>query len=423
MNPNFNSLNDEKTIEDFELQNLSAGMTLCGKYRLEREAGAGGMGVVWKAWDSTGERWVALKFIPPEIRHSEGAMRQVKQAFQTIQTLNHPNICPVYGLEKDPDFGYFVVMKWLDGRPLNEVSLSQEKIPEVLAKVADALDYAHSEKVMHRDVKPSNIFLGENGKVWLIDFGIAAEIQNSISMNTNSKANRMSGTRPYMAPEQWRGQHQDGRTDQYALGVVAYQLYSGHLPFEIPDVDLLCNAVLNYPPEQIENVSQSVNTAILRAMAKDRKGRFESCREFVDALSRMAHPRKIPGGIGCLISIIIIFFIGIALLRTSYQDVNGDWWQIITDLGGRTGVFLTCLGGLFLVDLLCYILDPFERWVECENILTIFIAIGLGFLLLWSSYDDWGSKWENLIANYGFWLVLWGGWTFLYLYIINPPRT
>ncbi|MGN1272968.1 MAG: serine/threonine protein kinase, partial [Thermoguttaceae bacterium] len=203
MNPNFQSFDDENVSNDFELQALIEGMTLCGKYRLESEAGAGGMGVVWKAWDSTGERWVALKFVPPEIRHSEGAMRQVKQAFQTIQTLNHPNICPVYGLEKDPDFGYFAVMMWLEGQPLNEVSLPKEKIPEVLAKVADALDYAHSERVMHRDVKPSNIFIDKDGKVWLIDFGIAAEIQNSISMNTNSKANRTSGTRPHMAPEQW----------------------------------------------------------------------------------------------------------------------------------------------------------------------------------------------------------------------------
>ncbi|MBR0191011.1 MAG: SUMF1/EgtB/PvdO family nonheme iron enzyme [Thermoguttaceae bacterium] len=276
---------DATIPDDFQLRELTPGLTLCEKYRLEKEAGAGGMGIVWKAWDLIGERWVALKFIPPEIRHSESAMAQVKTVFQTVQALNHQNIGPVYGLEKDETFGYFIVKKWLDGQTLDEMKLPPERIPEVLAKVADALDYAHSKRVMHRDVKPSNIFIETNGDVLLIDFGLAAEIQNSISQNTSSTACRTSGTRPYMAPEQWRGQFQDGQTDQYALGVVAYQLYSGRLPFQIHDVAILRMAVLQDQPEPIKNIPPNMNAAIMCALSKDRKDRFATCREFINALT------------------------------------------------------------------------------------------------------------------------------------------
>ena len=108
--------NNETSSDDPKLQELTSGLMLCEKYRLEKVAGVGGMGVVWKAWDVVGERWVALKFVPPEIRHSDGAMAQVKAVFQTVQALNHQNIGPVYSLEKDITFGYFMVKKWLEGQ-------------------------------------------------------------------------------------------------------------------------------------------------------------------------------------------------------------------------------------------------------------------------------------------------------------------
>ena len=103
---------------DAELAVLEPGQVLGGKYQLEALAGAGGMGVVWKAYDTVGERFVALKFVPKEIRHQEAAMARVKTAFQTIQELTHQHICPVYVLEQDSRFGYYVVMKWLEGKTL-----------------------------------------------------------------------------------------------------------------------------------------------------------------------------------------------------------------------------------------------------------------------------------------------------------------
>lgn len=268
MNPR--TVNDEVTMnDDFELRDLAAGVTLCGKYRLELEAGKGGMGVVWKAWDAIGERWVALKFLPPGIRHSESAMAQVKSAFHTVQALNHPNICPVYGLEKDPAFGYFVVKKWLEGQPLNELQLPREEILPVLEKVAEALDYAHSEKVIHRDVKPSNIFIGTDGKVTLIDFGIAANLHSENQATQGQFSS--SGTEKYMAPEQRSGQLQTAQTDEYALALVAMELFAGSLS-----------------PLAFRKVAPEIQDVLETALADKPAERFVTCCEFVKELSRAA---------------------------------------------------------------------------------------------------------------------------------------
>ncbi|MDO4551056.1 MAG: bifunctional serine/threonine-protein kinase/formylglycine-generating enzyme family protein [Planctomycetia bacterium] len=281
---------------DAELQELVSGMILAEKYRLENQAGQGGMGVVWKAFDVVGERNVALKFVPKEIRHNEAAMYQVKETFKTIQALNHQYICPVYALERDAKFGYYIVMMWLKGMTLAEFrkqkNFRQEMILPILKPLAVALDYAHKQGVIHRDVKPGNIFLpkSDNGtirSVQLIDFGLAAEIQVSMTLHTTSQV-KTSGTMAYMPPEQWRGRTQDARTDQYALATVAYELYSGHLPFMAANTEMLRLCVLQDPPDEIKSVPAHVNSALQKALAKDRKERFASCTDFVNALSEQA---------------------------------------------------------------------------------------------------------------------------------------
>ncbi|MCR5165552.1 MAG: protein kinase [Thermoguttaceae bacterium] len=269
MRNDFHSIETDVTItekEDLELRSLAAGMTLCGeKYRLDRRAGKGGMGIVWKAWDAVGERWVALKFISPEIRHSETAMAQVKTAFQAIQELSHPNICPIYGLENDPGFGCFVVMKWLEGRTLNEAPLPKEKIRLVLEKVATALDHAHSKKVIHRDVKPSNILVADDGEIYLIDFGLARQIRSESQATLGQFST--SGTDKYMAPEQRSGQYQSAQTDEYSLALVALELLTGSLS-----------------PMAVTKLSSSVQMVFDKALSDDPKVRYAKCREFVDSL-------------------------------------------------------------------------------------------------------------------------------------------
>ncbi|MDO4551673.1 MAG: bifunctional serine/threonine-protein kinase/formylglycine-generating enzyme family protein [Planctomycetia bacterium] len=296
--PTFGNYENSDYEMDAELQELVSGMILAEKYRLENQAGQGGMGVVWKAFDTVGKRWVALKFVPKEMRHVNVAMEQVETAFQTIQALNHQYICPVYALERDAKFGYYVVMKWLNGMSLAEFrqqrEFRQEMILPILKPLSEALDYAHKRGVIHRDVKPGNIFLltPQNGEleVQLIDFGIAAEIPQADTTFHTFLQLKTSGTMAYMPPEQWEGdpQEQDGRTDQYALATVAYELYAGHLPFVESNERKLISRKLQKRPEKIKSVPAHVNSALQKALAKDRRERFPSCVDFVKALSAPA---------------------------------------------------------------------------------------------------------------------------------------
>ena len=290
---NFDTFNepDEPAIR------LEPETILAHRYRLVKQIGRGGMGVVWKAEEFKAGRQVVLKFVPHDLKNFESAVAQLKESFTKIHELQHQHICPVYTLEEDTTLGYYHVMKWLDGETLDEYvvrvagrqkSLPMEDVLRILRPVAEALDYAHGNRIVHRDIKPSNIFivLDEERKirdVQVIDFGLASEIRSSMT-RVSQKQFDTSGTRPYMAPEQWRGRPQSGSTDQYALGVMAYELLAGHLPFEGEDFQMLSNAVLNFPPEPIRDLSEHVNSALLKALAKDSSERFESCTEFVQLL-------------------------------------------------------------------------------------------------------------------------------------------
>ena len=264
-----------------------------GSFRLEEKIGRGGMGEVWKAYDQTAERFVVVKVVPPELQQHSGEMARVKDTFGRIHALQHEHICPLYLLGEDDVRGYYLVMKYIQGQPLSDYrsdfvkrhgSFPVEEVIRLLAPVAAALDYAHSMRVVHRDVKPENIMVvGQGQDVQVVDFGLAAEIRTSVSRVSRVQM-ETSGTYPYMAPEQWRGEYQDARTDQYALAVVAYELLSGRLPFEAPDSAVMRLCVLNDPVPPLDDQPEHANRAIGRAMSKDRQERFGNCREFVEAL-------------------------------------------------------------------------------------------------------------------------------------------
>ena len=266
-----------------------------GKYELLEKIGEGGMGIVWKAHDRVGNRLVALKFVPPELGRVEKEMERMRVSFGKIHDLHHPAICPIFGLEKEEDFGYYLVMKYLEGETLDDYRLRKDpkgnglplnQVIELLRPVAQALDYAHRNHVIHRDIKPSNIFLAENPTgIQVIDFGLADEFRSSLSrVSKPGEVQKFStaGTPAYMAPEQWMGHPQKAMTDQYALATVAYELLAGHLPFSGNNIQ---NAVLRYPPEPISEIPESANAALQRALAKKGKERFVSCQDFMDALA------------------------------------------------------------------------------------------------------------------------------------------
>lgn len=280
---------------------LTPGSRFGDNFTLKHQLGRGGMGEAWKAYDETADRYVVLKFVPKEIQHIQAAMDSVRGSFKKAHSLQHQHICPLYGLFTDPSHGLFVVMKFVDGVSLDEFRrrsiqrrgrlLFTDAI-NILWATARALDYAHERMIIHRDIKPQNIMISKTDGVQIIDFGLAEEIRMSM-VQYSEVAMDIAGTRPYMAPEQWRGRMQDARTDQYALAATAYELFCGTPPFQGSDLGILRECVLNDQPESIEALPEHVNSALLRGMAKKRDDRFPDCRSFVKAMAE--HRPKVQG--------------------------------------------------------------------------------------------------------------------------------
>lgn len=274
---------------------MASGVDL-GNFRIEKRLGRGGMGEVWQAHDLVGERTVVIKLLHPEFVHHPDELASVKQMFQRVHSLQHQNICPLYLLGQNDRFGYYVVMKYIDGQTLSlyrrqfiEVNgqFTLTEVARVLVPVAKALDYAHRQKVVHCDVKPQNIMItSADQSVQLVDFGLAAEIRSTLSRLSSSSV-EYGGTYPYMSPEQWRGEILDGKTDQYALAIVAYELLAGHRPFHSADPAVLRMCALNDAPNRIKGIDASINAALLRGLAKSKDDRFETCVDFIKALCNL----------------------------------------------------------------------------------------------------------------------------------------
>lgn len=283
------SISDDKR---FHSHRWKPGEEILGRYVVEKELGQGGMGVVYGCFDKVGGVRVAVKALPPELSHNSVEMEEVRENFALVDELRHPNIAGVRTLEKDERGEYFLVMDIAEGESLRRwirhkwkaggVSFA-EAIP-ILRQIAAALDYAHKMRVVHRDVKPGNVMIDNKGDVKVLDFGLAAQIRTSLSRASQAYRGT-SGTGPYMAPEQWRGKPQDGRADQYALGVMAYEMLSGRLPFENSETSVLREAVLHDEVPTLLGLPKAAMAALRRAMAKKAEDRFASCGAFVSALA------------------------------------------------------------------------------------------------------------------------------------------
>ncbi len=261
-----------------------------GRYRILSELGQGGMGVVYKCHDEVGGIEVAFKALPPELSHNSLEMDEIRENFRLIEKLHHPNIAAVKTLERDPETGdYYLILELVDGVSLHRWrkdkggKVALQHILPVVRQVADALDYAHSRKVIHQDIKPANVMLGADGTVKVLDFGLGAQVRTSLS-RVSRVHHSTCGTGPYMAPEQWRGQYQDGASNQYALATMTYELLAGRVPFDASDTLVLKHAILDENPLEVEGLADRAREALTRGLAKARAERFESCGSFVDAL-------------------------------------------------------------------------------------------------------------------------------------------
>ncbi len=265
-----------------------------GRFRIVEMIGRGGMGEVWKAFDPHRQTHVVIKLLPLLQLGNEVELRRIRESFRKVSKLQHQHICPVYDLDTDKTVGHYLVMKFIEGETLavyryrlakTEGGVTAQHAVDVLRPIALALDYAHKEKVIHRDVKPQNIMVVQDGKdAQLVDFGLADEIRLSATRTSRAQLD-ISGTYPYMSPEQWRGRQQDGRTDQYALAAVVYEFISGHPPFESADATILRECVLNEPVPPLPSLSNNANNVLRQALAKEPDQRFASCSQFLDAFA------------------------------------------------------------------------------------------------------------------------------------------
>ncbi|MCR4574131.1 MAG: SUMF1/EgtB/PvdO family nonheme iron enzyme [Lentisphaeria bacterium] len=280
---------DEKS----SARNWNTGEMILNRYQVVELLGQGGMGVVYRCRDTVGNVDVAVKALPTEVSHSTTEMEAVRENYNLVSTLVHTNIAVYKTLEKDKATGdYYLVMEYVGGEDLRhwmkrmrrENKLTLETALPVLRQIAEALDYAHKQDVIHRDVKPDNVKILADGSVKVLDFGLAAQIRTS-QAHVSKDAVAHAGTNLYKSPEQWQGRSRQGAAaDQYSLAVTAYELLSGYVPFEDDDMKLLKDAVLNDKPETIEGLPKYANVALMAGLAKDASGRYASCMDFVRAL-------------------------------------------------------------------------------------------------------------------------------------------
>ncbi len=263
--------------------------TQVSHYIIESELGRGGMGVVYKARDTTLDRTVALKFLPPMIGADENMEARFINEAKAVSALDHPNIAVVHEIDRTDDGQLFIVMACYDGQTLEEKIAEGpapiEDVVEIASQVASGLQRAHDTGIIHRDIKPGNVIITEHGDAKILDFGLA-KVQNlTLTIGAQSL-----GTLAYMSPEQSRGGDLDHRTDLWALGVVMYEMIAGRRPFDGPYDAAILYAASNEPHEPLTtwrpDVPEYLDELVTRLLEKTPERRFQSASEVVATLKQ-----------------------------------------------------------------------------------------------------------------------------------------
>src|ERR1700749_3384188 len=250
-------------------------------YRITQKLGAGGMGVVYKAIDLKLERTVALKFLPQDMVVTGADRERLLREARAASTLDHPNIGVIHGLEETEDRQFFIVMGYYEGMTLAE-KLDRGFVPirealDLAIQIARGLGAAHARNIVHRDIKPSNVIITPDNVAKIVDFGLARVVASASA----TKSISLTGTLPYMAPEQILGEPVDQRSDVWALGVVLVQMITGSHPFVRPNTAAMTFAILNQGASALDAVPDAVQPLIYRTLSKKPEHRQANASELL----------------------------------------------------------------------------------------------------------------------------------------------
>jgi serine/threonine protein kinase len=272
-------------------------------YRVTGKLGTGGMGVVYEAEDVRLPRKVALKFLPEEMASDSNAVRRFRREAETIALLNHPQICTIYDIG-DHDGRAFIAMECVDGVNLKTAmlrrTLETPQVVDIALQVSRALEAAHDKGIVHRDIKPGNIIVGDTGQVKVLDFGLARRFRSietgELGIEGSTMPGRPMGTANYMAPERILQMPLDPRCDLFSLGVVIYEMATGRLPFAGASPSETVSNVLDKDAVPLTTLAperpKALEQIVTKLLAKRAVDRYQSAAELLGPLEAVSPARR-----------------------------------------------------------------------------------------------------------------------------------